>query len=91
MTVGSPTPAPSPMDGARPVPRRWAFLDDRLNPILVKEVRQALRGRYFRIERRILLNDAQRRRLAVKGKALGRSALRDLACIVTPDTILRWP
>lgn len=28
--------------------RLWARLDDRLNPILVKEVRQALRGRYFR-------------------------------------------
>ncbi|HUR27703.1 MAG TPA: hypothetical protein VM509_05915, partial [Planctomycetota bacterium] len=26
----------------------WAWLDDRVNPILVKEVRQALRGRYFR-------------------------------------------
>ncbi len=26
----------------------------------------------------------------MKGKALGRSVLRDLACIVTPDTIMRW-
>jgi len=40
--------------------------------------------------KRILLSDDQRRRLAVKGKALGRSALRSLASIVTPDTILRW-
>lgn len=39
---------------------------------------------------RILLNDNQHRRLAVKGKALGRRALRELATIVTPDTILRW-
>ena len=39
---------------------------------------------------RILLNDDQRRRLAVKGKALGRRLLRELAAIVTPDTILRW-
>lgn len=39
---------------------------------------------------RILLNDDQRRRLAVKGKALGRRLLRELATIVTPDTILRW-
>ena len=37
---------------------------------------------------RILLNDEQRRRLAMKGKALGRKALRELAAIVTPDTIL---
>ena len=41
-------------------------------------------------KKRILLNDDQRRRLAVKGKALGRRALRGLACIVTPDTIMRW-
>ena len=39
---------------------------------------------------RILLNDDQRRRLAVKGKVLGRKALFELATIVTPDTILRW-
>ena len=39
---------------------------------------------------RILLNDDQRRRLAVKGKAVGRKALFEVATIVTPDTILRW-
>jgi hypothetical protein len=39
---------------------------------------------------RVLLNDDQRRRLAVKAKALGRRLLRDLATIVTPDTLLRW-
>ncbi len=39
---------------------------------------------------RILLNDDQRRRLAVKGKVLGRKALFEVATIVTPDTILRW-
>jgi len=41
-------------------------------------------------KKRILLNDDQRRRLAVKGKVLGRKLLRELATIVTPDTILRW-
>ena len=40
--------------------------------------------------KRILLTDDQRRLLAVKGKALGRKALRELTTIVTPDTILRW-
>jgi len=40
--------------------------------------------------RRLRLTDAQRRRLAAKGKALGRKALRQVAGIVTPDTILRW-
>ena len=39
--------------------------------------------------RRILLNDDQRRRLAVKGKVLGRKVLQEIATIVTPDTILR--
>ena len=41
-------------------------------------------------KKRILLTDDQRRVLAVKGKALGRKALRELTTIVTPDTILRW-
>ena len=40
---------------------------------------------------RILLNDDQRRRLAVKGKVLGRKSLGKLAKIVRPDTLLRWP
>jgi len=40
--------------------------------------------------RRIRLNDDQRRRLAVKGKLLGRKVLNKVAGIVTPDTILRW-
>jgi transposase InsO family protein len=39
---------------------------------------------------RLRLTDDQRRRLAVKGKALGRKILGQIAGIVTPDTILRW-
>ena len=55
---------------------------------------------YLREENRVLreqlgsrplrLNDAQRRRLAVRGKKLGRRTLTQIAGIVTPDTILRW-
>jgi transposase len=41
-------------------------------------------------KKRIRLNDDQRRRLAVKGKALGRKALGEIGTIFTPDTILRW-
>ncbi|MBM3949796.1 MAG: hypothetical protein FJ312_11290, partial [SAR202 cluster bacterium] len=41
-------------------------------------------------KKRILLNDDQRRQLAVKGKMLGLQRLRELAGIVTPETILRW-
>jgi hypothetical protein len=40
--------------------------------------------------RRILLDDDQRRRLAVKGKVLGRKVLAQIGALVTPDTILRW-
>ncbi len=40
--------------------------------------------------KRPCLNDDQRRRLAVLGRALGRKLLSTCCCIVTPDTILRW-
>ncbi len=41
-------------------------------------------------KKRILLTDDQRRRLAVKGKILGRKRLEDVGTLFTPDTILRW-
>ncbi|MCP3994684.1 MAG: transposase [bacterium] len=47
-------------------------------------LREQLGGRPLR------LTDAQRRRLALRGKRLGRRALAQVAGIVTPDTILRW-
>ena len=40
--------------------------------------------------RRLQLTDDDRRRLARIGARLGRRLLRDVATIVTPDTILRW-
>ena len=40
--------------------------------------------------RQLQLNDEQRRRLAVPGQRLGRAVLREVATLVTPDTILRW-
>src|SRR5438132_1531722 len=40
--------------------------------------------------RRILLSDDQRRRLAVKAKVLGRKLLAEVGTLVTPDTLLRW-
>src|ERR1700690_1458997 len=39
---------------------------------------------------RLRLTDGERRRLAKRGKALGRKALREAATLATPDTILRW-
>ena len=41
-------------------------------------------------ERRLRLSDDQRRRLAAKAKGLGRKLLREVATIVTPETLLRW-
>jgi len=41
-------------------------------------------------KKRILLNDDQRRRRAVKGKILGRKMLQQVGTLFTPDTILRW-
>jgi putative transposase len=40
--------------------------------------------------RRVCLNDNQRRRLAIKAKALGRRVLAEVATIVTPETLLAW-
>jgi putative transposase len=54
----------------------------------LKEENRALREQLG--TKRLRFNDEQRRRLAVKGKALGMKVLRELGCIVTPDTILRW-
>jgi hypothetical protein len=39
-------------------------------------------------ERRMRLNDDQRRRLAAKAKGLGRKLLAEVATIVTPETLL---
>ena len=41
-------------------------------------------------KKRIILNNDQRRRLAVKGKVLGRKVLEEIGTLFTPDTILRW-
>jgi transposase InsO family protein len=49
-----------------------------------RELRAQLGGRRPR------LSDVQRRRLAVKARALGRKILASVAGIVTPDTVLRW-
>jgi putative transposase len=40
--------------------------------------------------RRLRLTDGDRRRLAARADRLGRRLLREIATIVTPDTLLRW-
>jgi putative transposase len=39
---------------------------------------------------RLRLTDEDRRRLAARAYAVGRAALRQIATIATPDTLLRW-
>jgi hypothetical protein len=39
---------------------------------------------------RLRFTDADRRRLAVRAHRVGRTALREVATIATPDTLLRW-
>ena len=41
-------------------------------------------------DRRLRLDDQQRRRLAAEAKVLGRRVLAQIATIVTPDTLLAW-
>src|ERR1700693_70142 len=40
--------------------------------------------------RRLRLTDEDRRRLAARAYLVGRAALREIATIATPDTLLRW-
>ena len=54
----------------------------------VKEENRVLREQLG--GRRLRFTDDQRRRLAAKGRVLGRRMLDELAGLVTPDTILRW-
>jgi putative transposase len=43
-----------------------------------------------KLEGRLSFTTAEKVRLAKLGKEIGRSGLKDIGCIVTPDTILRW-
>ncbi len=43
-----------------------------------------------KLEGRLRFTDEERVRLAKIGKRLGRKALKDVGCIVKPDTILKW-
>ena len=47
-------------------------------------LREHLKGK------RIRFTDDQRRRLAARGKALGRKVLGEVCTLVTPATVLRW-
>jgi putative transposase len=71
-----------------PAVRRWVNRRQLAVIDYLKEenriLREQMQGRLLRF------TDDQRRRLAVRGKALGRRMLRDVTSLLTPDTILRW-
>ncbi len=54
----------------------------------IQEENRILKGKLK--GKRIRFTDDERRRLAVKGKVLGRKVLGEVASLVTPDTILAW-
>ena len=41
-------------------------------------------------KKRIILNDKQRRRLAILAKRVGRKVLYDISGVFSPDTLLAW-
>jgi transposase InsO family protein len=55
----------------------------------LREENRVLRGKLPE-GRRLRFTDSERRRLAVRAKAIRRGLLRDLETIVTPDTLMRW-
>ena len=54
----------------------------------LREENKILREKFGK--RRIILNDDQRRRLAVRGKELGKKLLSEVSTIFSPETVLRW-
>ncbi|MEP6651893.1 MAG: integrase core domain-containing protein [Myxococcales bacterium] len=64
---------------ARHQEKRIAYLNALNHALLERVGKKGLR-----------LTNAERRKLAVLGKEIGRKGLQGIACIATPDTILRW-
>ena len=101
-----PSPSPLYFAGHRPIlPSMSILLPPALKLLLISLAAWVNRQQrdlieYLLEENRILRqqlgnqrlrpSDDQRRRLAVKGKVLGRKVLEEVAGIVTPETILRW-
>jgi putative transposase len=76
---------------------RWVRLLAYVTGSVIQEL--LLRNEYLAAENRILrgklpahlrLGDPERRTLAEIGKRLGRRALREVASVAKPDTILAW-
>jgi putative transposase len=86
----------SPM--TKPILPAWHFLLACLAGWMHREQQQRLEfvqtelavAREMLGKKRPRFNDDQRRRLAAKGKEVGRKGLLEIASLVTPDTLLRW-
>jgi hypothetical protein len=91
---GSKLPLPLPSPLPLPLPFLTAWLTVWLGRVLQQQVdylvaeNRILKERLG--DRKLQLTDADRRRLAVLGKELGRKAMARVATIAAPDTILRW-
>ena len=66
----------------------WIQRDQQAAIVYLLEENRVLEARLC--GRKLRLTDDERRRLAVKGKALGRKLLAEVAGIVTPETLLAW-
>ena len=63
---------------------------NRQQQLVIEYLQEEIRVLREQLGKRPRFNDDQRRRLAVKGKPIGRKGLRKFASIVTPDTLLAW-
>jgi len=73
--------------------RLLAFVTGRINhELLLRNEYLGAEKRIFRshLPSRLRLSDPERSSLAEIGKRLGRKALREVACVARPDTILAW-
>ena len=66
----------------------WLQREQRDTILYLREENRVLKAQLQ--NQRLRLTDDDRRRLAVRGAALGRQLLAQVATVVTPDTILRW-
>ena len=58
--------------------------------LVIEYLQEEIRVLHEQLGKRRRFNDDQRRRLAAKGKSIGRKGLARFASIVTPDTLLAW-
>ena len=81
-------PLPAPLRFVLVALAGWISEQQRQVIDYLQEENRALREQLG--PKRLRFTDDQRRRLAAKARTLERHVLRDIATIVTPDTLLAW-